>query len=51
MISLEKVTEIIKNIKNFSEAEIELFVKISVEQGLTFDADYLRLILKDMKNS
>jgi hypothetical protein len=51
MISLEKVTEIVKNINNFSDADIELFVKIAVEQGLTFDTDYLRLILKDMKNS
>lgn len=48
-MSFDEVSNTIESIKKFSDKDIELFVNMAVEQGLTFDPDYLTFILMDIR--
>lgn len=50
-LSLDEVTRLYERMSKFTDEEIEQYVNLAIEKGLTFDADYLRFILKDIQDS
>lgn len=50
-MDFKDIYRIFSDIKKMDDEDIELFVGLTKEKGLTFDADYLRFILKDIRNS
>lgn len=50
-LPLNEVVDLYEKMSRFSDEEIEQYVNLAVEKGLTFDPDYLRFILKDIQGS
>lgn len=50
MLSIEDVTKIIERMSGFTDEEIDMYIQISVEKGLTGNPDTLRSVLQGIRN-
>lgn len=50
-LTINEVSQLVERMSKFTDEEVELFVKLAVEKGLTFDPDYLRFTLKDLRRT